>query len=136
MCYKPYMRKWMRDKLKRRKKSAEETASQPAPLQPAYIESEPQAEEQQPVGRPDAATPASAGTRRQKQKRSLRAEAGASGDANEQGPGRQFSRARAAALEGHRRPCSGLAWIRKELVVQTSQHFSAFERHAAVDSVR
>jgi predicted kinase len=49
MCYKPYMRKWMRDKLKRRKKSAEETASQPAPLQPAYFESEPQAEEQQQV---------------------------------------------------------------------------------------
>jgi len=32
------MRKWMRDRLKRRKKSAEDTASQPAPLQPAYFE--------------------------------------------------------------------------------------------------
>lgn len=49
MCYKPYMRKWMRDKLKRRKKSGEETASQPAPLQPAYFEAEPQAAEQQQV---------------------------------------------------------------------------------------
>jgi predicted kinase len=42
MCYKPYMRKWMREKLKRRKKSAEENAGQPAPLQPAYFEPEPQ----------------------------------------------------------------------------------------------
>jgi predicted kinase len=46
MCYKPYMRKWMREKLKRRKKTVEETAAQPAPLQPAYFEPEPQ--EQQP----------------------------------------------------------------------------------------
>ena len=38
MCYKPYMRKWMRDKLNRRKKTPEETAAQPAPLQPAYFE--------------------------------------------------------------------------------------------------
>jgi predicted kinase len=42
MCYKPYMRKWMRDKLKRRKKTPEETAAQPAPLQPAYFEPEAQ----------------------------------------------------------------------------------------------
>src|SRR5437667_4423710 len=41
MCYKPYMRKWMRDKLKRRKKSSEETEAKPAPLQPAYFESGP-----------------------------------------------------------------------------------------------
>lgn len=40
MCYKPYMRKWMRDRLKRRKKNTEETAAQPAPLQPAYFEPE------------------------------------------------------------------------------------------------
>jgi len=38
MCYKHYMRKWMRDKLNRRKKTPEETAAQPAPLQPAYFE--------------------------------------------------------------------------------------------------
>jgi predicted kinase len=38
------MRKWMQDKLKRRKKSAEDqpAGSQPAPLQPAYFEPEPQ----------------------------------------------------------------------------------------------
>lgn len=35
------MRKWMRDKLKRRKKSQEEAAAAPAPLQPAYFEPEP-----------------------------------------------------------------------------------------------
>ena len=40
MCYKPLMRKWMREKLKRRKKSQEESSSGPAPLQPAYFESE------------------------------------------------------------------------------------------------
>lgn len=34
------MRKWMRDKLKRRKKTEEEAGSQPAPLQPAYFEPE------------------------------------------------------------------------------------------------
>ena len=37
------MRKWMRDKLKRRKKSTEEAAVAPAPLQPAYFEAEPSA---------------------------------------------------------------------------------------------
>jgi len=36
------MRKWMQDKLKRRKKSQEEAAAGPAPLQPAYFESEPE----------------------------------------------------------------------------------------------
>jgi len=46
MCYKPYMRKWMREKLNRRKKSADETAAQPAPLQPAYFE--PEAQQSQP----------------------------------------------------------------------------------------
>ena len=35
------MRKWMRDKLKRRKKS-QEGSEQPAPLQPAYFSAEPQ----------------------------------------------------------------------------------------------
>ena len=38
------MRKWMRDKLKRRKKVQDETpAPKPAPLQPAYFEAEPEA---------------------------------------------------------------------------------------------
>ena len=42
MCYKPSMRKWMRDKLKRRKKTESEAAAQPAPLQPAYFEPQPE----------------------------------------------------------------------------------------------
>jgi len=37
------MRKWMRDKLKRRKKTEEEVSAQPAPLQPAYFEPESEA---------------------------------------------------------------------------------------------
>ncbi len=37
------MRKWMSDKLKRRKKSAEDASAKPAPLQPAYFGSEPEA---------------------------------------------------------------------------------------------
>ena len=35
------MRKWMQDKLKRRKKSEEAAAAGPAPLQPAYFEPAP-----------------------------------------------------------------------------------------------
>src|SRR5271169_296029 len=44
MCYKPYMRKWMRDRLTRRKKTPAEPSDQPAPppLQPAYFEAEQQ----------------------------------------------------------------------------------------------
>ncbi len=42
MCYKPYMRKWMSDRLKRRKKPQEAKPSEPAqaPLQPAYFEAD------------------------------------------------------------------------------------------------
>ena len=54
------MRKWMKDRLKRRKKTDEAAPSQPAPLQPAYFEPEqsqatapPQKEEEfQPVAEP------------------------------------------------------------------------------------
>src|SRR6266567_1923895 len=42
VCYKPYMRKWMSEKLKRRKKTPEEVSAEPAPLQPAYFNPEPQ----------------------------------------------------------------------------------------------
>jgi predicted kinase len=42
MCYKPYMRKWMSDRLKRRKKPKEAKPSEPAqaPLQPAYFDAD------------------------------------------------------------------------------------------------
>jgi len=43
------MRKWMRDKLKRRKKTEESAAGQPAPLQPAYFDAA-----QQPESKADA----------------------------------------------------------------------------------
>jgi predicted kinase len=39
------MRKWMQDKLKRRKKSEEAAATGPAPLQPAYFEGTPEPSE-------------------------------------------------------------------------------------------
>lgn len=42
------MRKWMRDKLKRRKKSQEEATAGPAPLQPAYFDSDPAAKTSEP----------------------------------------------------------------------------------------
>src|SRR6185369_7645632 len=41
LCYKAYMRKWMRDRLKRRKKAdpkADDSKTSQAPLQPAYFE--------------------------------------------------------------------------------------------------
>src|SRR5215831_7228219 len=41
LCYKPNMRKWMRDRLRRRKKDSAETEKKPAPLQPAYFGEEP-----------------------------------------------------------------------------------------------
>lgn len=47
VCYKPSMRKWMRERIKRRKKAtAAEPAAPPAPLQPAYFDTEPPAKEQ------------------------------------------------------------------------------------------
>jgi predicted kinase len=43
LCYKPFMRKWMREKLKRRKKTdVESAAPKPAPLQPAYFDGAPE----------------------------------------------------------------------------------------------
>jgi predicted kinase len=49
------MRKWMQDKLKRRKKSEEAAATGPAPLQPAYFEAtdEPKARAQRSVEPPE-----------------------------------------------------------------------------------
>jgi predicted kinase len=53
------MRKWMQDKLKRRKKSEEAAAAGPAPLQPAYFEAEPEAsprtQHREPVPEPQVA---------------------------------------------------------------------------------
>jgi predicted kinase len=51
MCYTADMRKWMRDRLKRRKKDPEKagakagTEAAPAPLQPAFYDSEPATEQ-------------------------------------------------------------------------------------------
>jgi len=43
VCYKPHMRKWMSERLKRRKKEPEKagTNPSPAPLQPAFYDTEP-----------------------------------------------------------------------------------------------
>jgi predicted kinase len=43
VCYKPEMRKWMSERLKRRKKEPEKagTEAAPAPLQPAFYDTEP-----------------------------------------------------------------------------------------------
>src|ERR1700690_4258581 len=51
LCYKPNMRKWMRDRLKRPKKNLESGKSEPAqaPLQPAYYDA---AEQPVPVAPP------------------------------------------------------------------------------------
>src|SRR5207244_12542862 len=40
VCYKPNMRKWMRERLKRRKKDPAKIEEKAAPLQPAYFEAE------------------------------------------------------------------------------------------------
>src|SRR5579862_2843487 len=57
LCYKPYMRKWMRDRLKRRKKPEETKPAEPgqAPLQPAYFDSS-----ETPGAEPEAAMEAEA----------------------------------------------------------------------------
>ena len=58
ICYKRYMRKWMRERGKRRKKDGEgqvkEKATAPIPLQPKYFDSEPVAK---PVPAPAEAQP-------------------------------------------------------------------------------
>lgn len=58
MCYKPDMRKWMSERLKRRKKEPQKAGSEaaPAPLQPAFYDTEPSHPE--PVAEVVQATPA------------------------------------------------------------------------------
>jgi predicted kinase len=71
VCYKRYMRKWMRERMKRRKKGddgkPQEKANAPVPLQPKYFESEPAssaseapAVEFQPEPEPEPAPPPAA----------------------------------------------------------------------------
>jgi len=51
VCYKPYMRKWMRERIKRRKKGddkPQEQAAAATPLQPRFYDSEPAPEAQVP----------------------------------------------------------------------------------------
>jgi predicted kinase len=53
------MRKWMQEKLKRRKKTPEETAAQPAPLQPAFYDSAPpESQPKAPAAKPAPEPPA------------------------------------------------------------------------------
>jgi predicted kinase len=58
VCYKPCMRKWMRERLQRRKKNQEQKApaeSAPAPLQPAFYDAaEPAATEAEPQSDPES----------------------------------------------------------------------------------
>ena len=58
MCYKPEMRKWMSERLKRRKKEPEKagTGAAQAPLQPAFYDTEPA--HQEPAAEVKQATPA------------------------------------------------------------------------------
>jgi predicted kinase len=58
VCYKPDMRKWMSERLKRRKKEPQKAGSEaaPAPLQPAFYDTEPSHPE--PVAEVVHATPA------------------------------------------------------------------------------
>jgi len=95
------MRKWMREKLKRRKKPAEDAAAKPAPLQPAYFDSEPDAAQEpspapEPVPEPEpimAAEPSAAEVSGQAQETGTQ-----SGD-----PGRPRRR-RGRGGRGRRRP--------------------------------
>ena len=49
MCYKPSMRKWMRERMRRRKKASDNKPKEaPAPLQPAYFMDEPARQEREP----------------------------------------------------------------------------------------
>ena len=60
VCYKPCMRKWMRDRLKRKKKTDDtKTESGPAPLQPAYFDAgkEPTASPVPPTARREEPSP-------------------------------------------------------------------------------
>jgi predicted kinase len=53
VCYKPSMRKWMRERMRRRKKpSSTEPKEAPAPLQPAYFEDQAARQEQEPTVEP------------------------------------------------------------------------------------
>jgi predicted kinase len=56
LCYKRYMRKWMRERLKRRKKPSETQSGEsgPAPLQPAYFEAKEAAAAEPGVEPPEA----------------------------------------------------------------------------------
>ena len=61
MCYKPNMRKWMRERLKRRKKDPAKIEEKPVPLQPAYFEADATA----PAASPDQPEAASHQTERE-----------------------------------------------------------------------
>jgi predicted kinase len=59
VCYKPEMRKWMSERLKRRKKEPEKagTETAQAPLQPAFYDTEPTRQEPLPEAQQTAGTP-------------------------------------------------------------------------------
>ena len=104
MCYKPYMRKWMREKLNRRKKSTEETKARPAPLQPAYFE--PEAHQPQPEVR--EAEPAQAQPETPAALASETESTGTTAEAGQQGSGelRRPRRRRGRGGRGRKGPAS------------------------------
>ena len=59
VCYKPSMRKWMSERLKRRKKEPEKAGAEPAPapLQPAFYDTEPAHAEPEPEVRQTTPAP-------------------------------------------------------------------------------
>ena len=59
MCYKPEMRKWMSERLKRRKKEPEKAGAEaaPAPLQPAFYDNQPAHPEPAPERNEPSAAP-------------------------------------------------------------------------------